>query len=39
MRISSIAAKDNSIVLKMERADPVPQMTWIGEEAVLFSLE
>ena len=37
MRISSIAIKDNSIVLKMEPVDPMPQITWVGEEMVDFN--
>ncbi len=37
MRISSIVTKDNSIVLKMEPVDPMPQITWVGEEMLDFN--
>lgn len=38
MRISSIATKESSIILKMEQIDPMPQITWVGEEACPFSV-
>ena len=37
MHIISICARNGNVVLKMEQVDPMPKMTWVGEEANLFS--
>ena len=34
MRVVSIIARNDSIVLKMERIDSTPPVNWIGEEAI-----
>lgn len=34
MRVVSIIARKNSIVLKMERINSTPPVNWIGEEAI-----
>ena len=37
MRIVSIRPRGCFILLKMEQVDPMPKITWVGEEAYPFS--